>query len=57
MMNMVVKPEKKVLNASEVIRRLEKDGFVVKESRSSEATLKAGYSALVGSRNRPLVMK
>lgn len=56
-MNMVVKPEKKVLNASEVIRRLEKDGFVVKESRSSEATLKAGYSALVGSRNRPLVMK
>ncbi|MDQ6421380.1 hypothetical protein RB620_18290 [Paenibacillus sp. LHD-117] len=58
-MNMVVKPEKKVLNASKVIRQLENEGWVViKESPHVKATRsKAGFSALVGSRNRPLVIK
>lgn len=54
---MVLKPEKKVRNAAEVIQLLKEAGFDVQTEQSKMNRPEKGFSALIGKRNRPLVLK
>ncbi|WP_186320373.1 hypothetical protein [Paenibacillus sp. Y412MC10] len=54
---MVLKPEKKVRNAAAVIQLLKDAGFDVQTQQSKVKEPEKGFSALIGKRNRPLVLK
>lgn len=54
---MLLKPEKKVRNAAEVIQLLREEGFEVQTDRPKLKEPEKGFSGLIGKRNRPLVMK
>ncbi|WP_191803356.1 hypothetical protein [Paenibacillus gallinarum] len=48
---------KKVRNAAEVIQLLKQEGFDVQTQQSKVNKPEKGFSALIGKRNRPLVLK
>jgi hypothetical protein len=58
MMLMNIKTKGKIKNADAVILQLERAGFVVgpKNSNAKEAA-SAGYNAIIGRRNSPLIFK